>query len=74
MIIETWVAALIFVFMGAIGLLAIANGMCLEDKLDEANKENARLQEEIGDLKVIIEKHKREEIVRLANDYFNEGK
>ena len=74
MLIETWVAALIFVFMGAIGLLAIANGMCLEDKLDEANKEIARLQEEIGDLKVIIEKHRREEIVRLANDYFNEGK
>lgn len=73
MLIEAWVAALLFVFIGAIGLLATANSMCLEDKLDESNKEIARLQEEIGDYRVAIEKFRHEEIIRLANEYFNEG-
>ena len=72
MIIETWVAALIFIFMGGIAIVAIANAMCLEDKLTDAYEEISNLKDDIGDYKVAIEKFRREEIIRLANDYFKE--
>ena len=72
MFIETWLAALIFVLVCGIAIVALANAMCLEDKLDEAHKENARLRDEICEDKQTILKLRHENIVALASKCYGE--
>lgn len=73
MFIESWVMALIIVFMGATGLIAVWGWITactrndeLKAKLDEEIKYNAELHRQIRYMKI-------KNNVQVASDYYNEG-
>ena len=74
MFIETWIMALIIIFMGATGIISVLGWISasgrndeLKAMLDEEIEYNAELHKEIRRLMV-------KNNVQVATDYYNEGK
>ena len=65
MLIPTCIVALILILMGGTSIFALANSISLEEKLEDALKENARLEEKLGE-------YKRELLVKRVNEYCEE--
>ena len=74
MIIETWIAAIIVVALALIGMIALCMAINESQRLEEANKELAKAQKEIAELKHYISVQKTKSIVGVVNDFYNEGK
>jgi hypothetical protein len=73
MIIETWILAIIIIFMGVMGIVSVLGWTMacsrneeLKAMLDEAEKYNAELHKEIRYMKI-------KNNVQVASDYYNEG-
>ncbi len=73
MIIETWVAAILFI---AIGVMGIILGLCLLSEQNDHKKTREELgwaKEEIAELKRYISVQRAKNVVNVANDFYNES-
>ena len=67
MIIETWIAALLFILIAVLCSIGLIGWMLAEQRLEESHKENRLLQDKILNLEGKL-------IVKTANEFYNEGK
>ena len=72
MLIETWLAAVIFVLICGIAIVALANSIYLEDKLDKANEKIDSLRCELGEKNLHIAALNRKLLVKRANEIYRE--
>ena len=73
MIIETWIAAILFIAIGVIGIIL---GLCLisEQNIHAKTREQLDLaREEIADLRRYISVQRAKNVVNVANDFYNES-
>ena len=73
MFIETWILAIIMACIGILGILASLNAMIEGKKLEESQKENARLRDEVRSRDIIIERLNGKILIKTATEYY-EGK
>jgi hypothetical protein len=74
MIIETWIAAIIMIALALIGIIALFVSILEGDRLEDANREIARVQKENAELKHYIAVQRTKSIIGVVNDFNNEGK
>lgn len=74
MIIETWIAAIIMIALASIGIIALFMSILEGERLEDANRELARVQKENAELKHYIAVQRTKSIIGVANDFNNEGK
>lgn len=74
MLIETWIAVLIVLFLFICNIALILSGMLGDQRLENERKRNNALQEENAELKRYISVQKTKSIIGVANDFYNEGK
>lgn len=67
MLIETWVAVIIVVFIFALAFVCSIGWLLTDKRLEESNREKDRMQTEIDYLRGKL-------IVKTANEFHNEGK
>ena len=73
MLIETWVAVLIALFLFISNLALIASGIANDQRLENERAKNKALMEENAELKRYIAVQKTKAIIGVANDFYNEG-
>lgn len=73
MLIETWVAVLIVVFLFISNLTLIASGIANDQHLEDERARNDELQKENYELRHYIAVQKTKSIIGVANDFYNEG-
>lgn len=74
MIIESWIAAIIIIALALIGIIALFMSILEGDRLEDANRELARVQKENAELKHYIAVQRTKSIIGVTNDFNNEGK
>jgi hypothetical protein len=74
MIIETWIAAIIMIALALIGIIALFMSILEGDRLEDANRELARVQKENAELNHYIAVQRTKSIIGVVNDFNNEGK
>lgn len=74
MIIETWIAIMFLGLIIVIGFVGLIGWSITDKRLEEANKENFRLSEQIRSRDIVIEKLNSKILLRTATDFYNEGK
>lgn len=74
MLIETWVAVLFLVVIGGIAIASLIGWMNDAKRLEESQKENARLREEVHIRNTVIEKLNGKLLVKEAKNYFEGAK
>jgi hypothetical protein len=74
MLIETWLAALLFLLIGGIAFTALIGWILEGMRLDECRKENDFLKKEVRDRNELIKQLKGKMLVKDATDFYNEGK
>ena len=74
MIIETWIAAILFITIGVMGIIL---GLCFLSEQNDHKKTREELgwaKDEIADLKRYISVQKAKNIVNVTNDFYNESR
>ena len=74
MIIETWIVALIIVFIGILGGISTLGWLANNIKNDELHEQLQAVQKENAELRHYIAVQKTKSIIGVANDFYNEGK
>lgn len=74
MLIETWVAAVIILFLFISSFISNIGWIFTSDGLKEANKENKKLVKENEKLKALLIKERARRTVATASEFYNEGK
>ena len=72
MFIETWIAALIAVFLFITNIILAASGMMNDQRLEEERAKNEALMEQNAELKRYIAVQKTKSLIGVATDYYNE--
>ena len=72
MFIETWIAALIAVFLFITNIILAASGMMNDQRLEEERAKNEALMEQNAELKQYIAVQKTKSLIGVATDYYNE--
>lgn len=73
MLIETWIAVLIVVFLFISNLVLVLSGLLTDQRLDDERKINDELREENYELRHYIAVQRTKSIIGVANDFNNEG-
>ena len=73
MLVETWVAVLIALFLFVTNSILAVSGMKNDDRLEEERAKNEALMKENEELKRYIAVQKTKAIIGVATDYYNEG-
>ena len=74
MIIETWIAALIVVFISVLGAISTLGWLATSAKNEELHEQLLKSHKENAELKHYIALQKTKSIIGVANDFYNEGK
>lgn len=73
MLIETWIAVLIVVFLFITNSILAISGIINDQRLENERERNNALMEENAELKRYIAVQKTKAIIGVATDYYNEG-
>ena len=74
MLIETWIAALIVIFIFVLGIISSLGWLVNNIKNDELHEQLEEVQRENAELRHYIAVQKTKSIIGVANDFYNEGK
>jgi hypothetical protein len=74
MLIETWIAALMIIFIFIISAVSSLGWLVNNIKNEELNEQLLKAQKENAELKHYIAVQKTKSIIGVANDFYNEGK